>query len=958
MREHRYDAFMSYSHAADGRLAPAIQRGLHRLARQWHRPRALNVFRDTTGLAANPGLWSSIREAIDKSRFFILLASPEAARSEWVEREIQHCRNTKPPTAILTVLTDGEWHWDSEHNDFDWEASTAVPPALAGAFSEEPRHIDLRWAREETDLSLRHSRFRDRVAELAAPIHGVSKEDLEGEDVRQHRRRRSLIQAVSAFLLLLLAAVAVAGLFAVRNANLARANEEEAQRQAAVAKEEASRADAEAERALARAVSSQAELLTNQPDLALLLHLGALEINEESFTHRSLLRSLIRLDSLQSYWRPPRQQGPTLTTFDAFHVDGHQAVWIDGASGFIEIWDVGNRKQITSRVLSVKPASEDLKISETLPANAIAIPITGLVGTYSDRVTMTTFLGQVIQWDPADDSLQVIDKDCLSLQLPRPLALMKERQLLAYACAEPGNPPRERLLLRHLTNTERVLAIPVLGQVESLDLSPDGEILAAAVGEDALSGTTRIQFFDVLAGTSIRSSDVSTGGRARIRFNPKGDRLAVGGLDGRVQLIDVTSLEIGAAISGHSAPVSTLSFDPSGELLVTGDQAGGITTWTTQDTGAEEEAELRVDAQIVGHDEKVQAIHVESDGSHVTSTRDSVAWWTRGSITGGRQIYEDRTTFGLAGLNDGSVVYPTPDGLTKYDPDTDEQEHWLTGKYNYKVVASADGSRLAAGIDSVDVVDTATREKIFSAEANSPGAPLMSAALSPSGQYLALSFSNEECQLYRVDTAELVFRFCDNVPHSNALAFSPDGRLFVVSHSRKTQLVDLHSYEILQEIQIGATTEALAFSQDGEYLAVGTGLEAGSVVVFRVDSDSLEIREVLTFTDPAVGVKSLAFDPGGDLLLAGTWDARVFAIDVKSGERVGWSGTAQNLEVISAIAFTAPDIAFIAGSGGVTVLDWRIASLRAAACAITGRELTEAEWLQFFGGSEYRSVCE
>jgi hypothetical protein len=31
-----FDGFISYSHAADGRLAPAVQRGLHRLAKPWH----------------------------------------------------------------------------------------------------------------------------------------------------------------------------------------------------------------------------------------------------------------------------------------------------------------------------------------------------------------------------------------------------------------------------------------------------------------------------------------------------------------------------------------------------------------------------------------------------------------------------------------------------------------------------------------------------------------------------------------------------------------------------------------------------------------------------------------------------------------------------------------------------------------------------------------------------------
>ena len=51
----KFNGFISYSHAADGRLAPAVQRGLHRLAKPWHRRRALWIFRDQTGLSVTPG---------------------------------------------------------------------------------------------------------------------------------------------------------------------------------------------------------------------------------------------------------------------------------------------------------------------------------------------------------------------------------------------------------------------------------------------------------------------------------------------------------------------------------------------------------------------------------------------------------------------------------------------------------------------------------------------------------------------------------------------------------------------------------------------------------------------------------------------------------------------------------------------------------------------------------------
>src|SRR5215467_11695034 len=202
-----YDAFVSYSHAADGRLAPALQRGMQRLAKPWFRLRALSVFRDESALSANPHLWSSIATALDDSAWFVLLASPDAASSDWVNRELTYWLAHKPADRILLVVTDGTWKWDGTHLD-----GTAVLPALRELFTDEPRHVDLRWAHEAEDVDLRNSRFRDAVAQLAAPMHGVPKDVLESEDVRLHRRARRTARAAAATLALL---TAIAVLFGV-----------------------------------------------------------------------------------------------------------------------------------------------------------------------------------------------------------------------------------------------------------------------------------------------------------------------------------------------------------------------------------------------------------------------------------------------------------------------------------------------------------------------------------------------------------------------------------------------------------------------------------------------------------------------------------------------------------------------------------------------------------------------
>ena len=219
-----FDAFISYSHAADGKLAPALQRGLQRLAKPWSRRQALRVFRDDTGLSVSPALWQSITNTLDESEYFILLASPGAAQSEWVNQEIVYWMSSRPDAAerILPVVTAGALVWDNECGDIDWAASTAAPSALAGVFAGEPRHLELEWAHSQDDLDLRNSRFRDAVADLAAPIHGIPKDELESEDVRQHRKALRLRRGAVAALVLLVVGLGVAGVLALRAADTAR----------------------------------------------------------------------------------------------------------------------------------------------------------------------------------------------------------------------------------------------------------------------------------------------------------------------------------------------------------------------------------------------------------------------------------------------------------------------------------------------------------------------------------------------------------------------------------------------------------------------------------------------------------------------------------------------------------------------------------------------------------------
>ena len=211
MRSRKYAAFISYSHAADGKLAPALQAALQRFAKPWYQTRALRVFRDETGLEVTPALWPAIERALEQSDYFILLASPQAAQSRWVQQEVNWWLKHRSSERLLIAWTDGQLSWGT--GDFDWASTNALPQALRGVFHEVPNYSDLCFAKRATDLSLRNARFLMQVARFSSVLRRRSLDELIGEDVREHQRTKRLAwSAASALIVLTLWAFLVAAL--------------------------------------------------------------------------------------------------------------------------------------------------------------------------------------------------------------------------------------------------------------------------------------------------------------------------------------------------------------------------------------------------------------------------------------------------------------------------------------------------------------------------------------------------------------------------------------------------------------------------------------------------------------------------------------------------------------------------------------------------------------------------
>lgn len=198
----QYDAFISYSQSKDRAIAAALQSTIQSLGKPWYQLRALRVFRDDTTIAATPHLWSAIEQALNQSRFFILLASKEAASSRWVDDEVSYWLKHKNRDTLLLALTDGELVWDHSLRNFQRPVGMPLPPAIESAFAEEPRWIDLRSYRGGADT--RDASFIELAANFASVIHGIPKEDLLSREIRQQRRNLLVAWSIAGSLLLLL----------------------------------------------------------------------------------------------------------------------------------------------------------------------------------------------------------------------------------------------------------------------------------------------------------------------------------------------------------------------------------------------------------------------------------------------------------------------------------------------------------------------------------------------------------------------------------------------------------------------------------------------------------------------------------------------------------------------------------------------------------------------------------
>ena len=979
-----YDAFLSYSHAVDARLAPALQRGLHRLAKRWYQPRALRVFRDRTDLAANPDLWTTITTALDASRFFILLASPEAASSPWVDREVAHWIEHRERETFLIVRAGGTIAWDEDAGDFDWTRTDALPPRLRGWFDAEPLWVDLAWARDEAQLSVRHSRFRAELATLAAPVHGRDRDELDSEDVRRHRvatRVRRI--GVTTLALLLVVAVVLGGVAAWLRQRTVEQRDQALSRELAARSEAIGDSDPELARLLSLAatrVSPTAEARAAMLVAAARPGVGTLSANGEAVDSLSFSpdgsvlattgdQGRVRLWDVASRRTVDK---PRDGTEDRNGV-GHQEVAFspDGrtfaaasANGGLWLWDVGTDQPMEQ----VRP--HDLRLYASGNRLTLAFSPDGRT------LALGTTTGEVELWDVGGRHLAgapLAGHGGEGWRTPA-VAFSPDGRALATA----GNDGTVRFWD---VGTRRPLGDALVAHPDdavaaagpAIAFTPDGTTLATA-GPD---GATRL--WDV---ATRRQVGLLTGynhpGRATLRpsvaFGADGRMLATGSNDGTVRLWNVaTRQEVGEPLVGHTRPVDVVAFAPDGRTVAGGGQDGTIRLW---DVGSH----LQDVSPLSDFTGPVHTVSFSPDGRTLAAGGDSGA----GVDAFGDRIRCGYDSFSVCshsgnprGRRNGRVDlrFPEVDAmvarqlrpvLVLWDVGRRERLGWLGSPDLGPVLSVAfgpDGRTIALGGAYVADSKFAGKVVVWDVVANrrigepvEDTGPIRSLAFIRDGSVLVGGTEGDlPVRLWDTGTWEETGWVRDDSP-VYALALSPDGR--TAAAAQPDGSVPLWSVETRQ--QVGALTGhagpvgAVAFSPDGRGLV--TAGEDGTVRLWDATTHTQVGEPFVGHTGP---VHSVAFSPDGWLLATGSVDGSVRLWDVATRKQVSDRHLRHHGPVRS-VAFSPDGATLASGGEDRAVRLWDVGYARdveAALCASVDRSLTPQEWARHVPDLPPRPLC-
>jgi eukaryotic-like serine/threonine-protein kinase len=365
--------------------------------------------------------------------------------------------------------------------------------------------------------------------------------------------------------------------------------------------------------------------------------------------------------------------------------------------------------------------------------------------------------------------------------------------------------------------------------VISLAITPDGTVLySGTIGRTISEWTIGPGAQPRLVGRHDEAVDA-------IYLDEQSARLVSASRDRTIRLWPVCEdLEPGpeTGVAAHGAPVLSVAFSPSGDLLATAGRDDVVYLW--EPALGERLATLR------GHDGDIYSVRFSPDGDTLASASSdgSVRLWS--TLTG---ECEDVL---------GPAAGPATGGL-------------------WTIAFSPDGSVLAAAGDDkvVTVWDLESRLPVRSIGAHAER--INSIAFDPTGTKLVSCSRDGSVRVWDAGDGRLLRSLEGHTADVFACVFSPDGlRLFTGSRDQTVRVWNASTGEALATLDCrGQFITSLSIDAEGKRLAAGSWFAEVTVWDLRT------LDTVLSFKANSAAIRSLAFSPSAPLLVCAGHDGVV-----------------------------------------------------------------------------------
>ncbi len=412
--------------------------------------------------------------------------------------------------------------------------------------------------------------------------------------------------------------------------------------------------------------------------------------------------------------------------------------------------------------------------------------------------------------------------------------------------------------------------------VESVAISPDGRLLAAATRGNVLARLWSLETRGELATFTGPAYE-----RACVAFSPDGQWLAFGRGDRTIKLVEVQTQKEAATLQGHENVVTSLDFSPDSGALASADSDGTVKLW--------EVAARREIGALVGHKAHVSCVTFSPDGrSLATSCADaSIKLWDFASR-------QERATFhGHRKWVNTVIFFPdgkrlassSDDGTIKFWDVGAKRENPILGGTTNAVDAmdvSPDGKLIATGQkDGIVTLWEAASQKIQGTLRAAVDVSVRCCVFSPNGQALLTASDDRKVKLWDLASRKELLALGAHEGVVQNAVFSRDGhRLATLSGGTTVKLWEVATGKPVSTLH-GEGFWFLAAAPDGRILVLG---EVENAFHLR---DVANPQAVVTCKGTGNGFYVPAFSPDFTLLAGGDGIGNLLVWDTATGNRVG-----------------------------------------------------------------------